>query len=88
MQRVNFDMSLLYESMTKLCWGSWTIRIWRQYDEGFTGSSKDIQAVLESMLPAHTPEDLLAKLLVLERVNAVEILDVSGCGTVVYKDWS
>jgi len=37
--------------------------------------------------PMDTSEDLLAKLLALERVNAVEILDSDGCGTVVYKDW-
>jgi hypothetical protein len=82
-------MNLYYESMTKIQFGTWTIRIWRKIDSlDHTYRDVDIYLALNSGDPVKGDiRDLFGKLLSCERVNAVEILDPSGHGNVVYKDW-
>jgi hypothetical protein len=48
----------------------------------------DIYIALNSIDPVNGKwQDIYGKLFSCSRVNAVEVLDISGHGTVVYKDW-
>jgi len=80
-------MNLLYESMTRIQWGAWTIRVWRQFEAGDVVDNGDIHEVVESEVRLAWAGDVVKRILKLDRVNAVELVDASGNGTVVYKDW-
>jgi hypothetical protein len=51
------------------------------------GSNEDVLEVFETTGPISTVPEIRRKLFELERVNAVEVVDEDGNGTVVYKDW-
>jgi hypothetical protein len=81
------------ESMTKMMAAGYVVRIWR--DETGNGSPKDwrnedlidMAIELDELKPPATMELVAAKYAAMLRVNAVEILDTSGCGILVYPDW-
>lgn len=82
-------MTLLYESMTRIQWGGWTIRIWRKRQPKTRPIVVEIQRLLDKLDPAKiSDEQLASKLIRFKSINAVEVVDRSaGNGTVVYKDW-
>ena len=81
-------MNLYYESMTRVKWNGWTARVWRQWESKLEiGSNEDLRDVFKVAGPISTVPEIRRKLFELERVNAVELLDEDGNGTVTYKDW-
>lgn len=72
----------------------WTMRVWReepkdkQFEANQTLPDPDIQARINSAVQFPlSPYDLALRVLELERVNAVEVVDTVGAGEVLYKDW-
>lgn len=85
-------MKVLCESMTKFSVRvgllRWDVRIWREE----TGDgSVDHAALMEQAASLRTPGDMgvdfAKKVLELDRVNAVEVIDATGNGGVLYRDW-
>lgn len=70
-----------------------TIRCWRQepdYNDQETDNQNvaDIMAALKEIKKDEATKQSLAEYLIkLDRMNAVEVLDAQGHGSVVYKDW-
>jgi hypothetical protein len=89
--------------MTKIEWEGFTIRCWREernYSKEIEQKTHDeIAHTLEMLEVARTklrmkdpkyvfPRVLIAtELLKLARMNAVEVLDTTSHGLVIYKDW-
>lgn len=73
----------------------WTMRVWREepvsknsFSPSHTGIDDDVLRTIQRLqVPPAAPHELAAAVLALERVNAVEIVDMSGAGEVHYKDW-
>lgn len=84
----NVVASLLYESITRLGWGRYTVRIWREFEgPGNPGSMDDIYKLSEHpQFSRHFPGEVAEELLKLDRVNAVEVVDSHGEGCVIKKD--
>ena len=79
---------LYYESMTKIHWGVWWIRIWRKWrTDTQPGDNQDLYRMTYSIDKSAGAEEYCKTLIELDRVNAVEVLDHSGNGHIVYKDW-
>ena len=86
-------MKVLCESMTKFSVingpsSAWDVRVWREE----TGDARvDHAALKEQSIPLREPGDtgvqFARKVLALDRVNAVEVIDENGNGAVLYKDW-
>lgn len=91
-------MNIYLESMTKVIfspmpWKQFIIRCWRQ--ESFVDNETDdrnrtdIYGVL-ALLDERDKKDrsvIAKKLLELELMNAVEVIEENGNGVVLYKDW-
>lgn len=80
-------MSRLYESMTNIQTRHFHIRVWRETEQVQIGPDKEIEAVCTEMFNAASVEYVMDKLLDLDRVNAVEVLDNEKNGVVGYNDW-
>lgn len=96
-------MKVLLESMTKIEWEGFTIRCWREernYSKEIEQTThKDIAHTLEMLEVARKklrtkdpkyvfPRVLIAtELLKLPRMNAVEVLDTTSHGIVLYANW-
>lgn len=75
----------------------WVMRVWREEEmdvhrDSFlphrTQPDDDIFRKIQSYVQiATSPLDVAKGILSLERVNAVEIVDVTGAGEVLYKNW-
>lgn len=74
----------------------WVARVWRQEDignphlyvPGRTTPDDDVLKTISRFVQMPVPPVELAQaILALERVNAVEVIDMSGFGEVLYKDW-
>lgn len=74
----------------------WTARIWRQEEignphlfvPGRTLPDDDVLKIISRFVQmAVPPVELAVAILALDRVNAVEIVDVSGFGEVLKKNW-
>ena len=83
-------MSILVESITNIELFAQQrplfIRVWRMEDDFVNRDNSDLYARAQRhrKLPV---EKLAHKLLLLDRVNAVEVLNEYKEGIVVYKDW-
>ena len=83
------------ESMTKLRFSPWRVRVWRTEVsvEDYYHNDDLEAAVLEmaAIKAKHRQEvrvsDLAKCLLSLDRVNAVEVVDEKGNGIVLYREW-
>lgn len=74
----------------------WVMRVWREshidtdlrFDPGRTRPEDDILKTIDRFVQMPvTPLELAKAILSLERVNAVEVIDMAGFGEVLYKDW-
>lgn len=74
----------------------WAMRVWREeridadlrFDPGRTRPEDDILKTIDRFVQMPVTQLELAKaVLSLERVNAVEVIDMAGFGEVLYKDW-
>lgn len=81
-------MNILRESMTKVSYNSWTIRVWREIELGKTENRTEIRnRAVDATLCHKTEEEIAKYVLELDRVNAVEVLNFKGEGEVLYRDW-
>jgi len=91
-------MDILVESMTKiLSVDGYIIRVWREEaDISEKHENSDLYCAVHSHQAKKAqngdvicmkPKELIKELLLLDRVNAVEIVDKGGAGTVVYNSW-
>lgn len=76
----------------------WTMRVWREeklssytpgrFDPGRTRIDDDIHGVIQRFVQMPVaPLEIAEAVLALDRVNAVEVIDMAGFGEVLYKDW-
>lgn len=79
-------MDILMESMTLIHAGSYRIRVWRQETE-FPFPPTFLLANIAYEYQEQPMNVLAERLLSEERVNAVEVLDGSAHGIVLYRDW-
>lgn len=64
------------------------VRVWRdRTKENLSASYDDADIVSTCIAQANNDTQLLAALAKLRGVNAVELVDASGHGTVVYTSW-
>lgn len=79
----------LYESMTRVTVGAYIVRVWSAESTPRMGPSPTVlRAVLELQILPSVHEGLISIVLdALPEVNAYEILNPSGNGLVVYRDW-
>lgn len=74
--------------MTKVVLPQYTIRVWRQEELGVKVDHIELAGAVDCLADGcPTAEEAAEAILALERVNAVEVLDNDGHGTVLYKDW-
>lgn len=87
-------MKILRETMTRFVGVDYNIRVWRQ--EGETGLIDQPGPINPEVFRRQAYKLLNEsgsiaewgrKILVMPHVNAVEVLDAEGNGTVEYKDW-
>ena len=78
----------IFESMTRLEVGGYTVRVWRQ-EEGFvSGPSWEVTEALKIFEVVVPSVGAISEVLeAIGRVNAYEVLDKNGNGLVVYTDW-
>lgn len=76
----------LYESMTRVRVGDFTVRVWVSEGGLYVGPNKVVKEKLE-YLPARTMAEVAVVLDGIDGVEAYEILDRDGNGVVVYPDW-
>ena len=68
--------------------GGRVVRVWRdRTKENLSASYNDADIVSTCIAQANNDTQLLASLAKLRGVNAVELVDASGQGTVVYTSW-
>lgn len=82
----------VFESMTRLPLGPYTVRIWRTEDslgEAFHPDREKMLAEIQNLAHAETlgPLTILAKIGAMDRVAAVEVLDATGNGGLYYPSW-
>jgi len=79
----------IYESMTRIVHGGYTIRVWTRESEfqwrDKSGPRIEIVEAIESLPPS--PTQIAHTLDTFEDVSAYEILDAEGNGAIVYPDW-
>lgn len=92
-------MEVYFESMTKVVysrrpWEQLIIRVWRNEideigeEEMQTKNNAEIhEALMKLNLINHSKKEIAEWLLQIDRMNAVEVLDHTGFGVVLYKDW-
>ena len=74
----------------------WTMRVWREEPLASTRTFEPNRVVIDEdirielgkhiQMPS-SPLDIAKAVLALERVNAVEVTDLTGHGECLYKDW-
>lgn len=77
------------ESVTKISLPRYTVRVWREQDDGYEhkpGAFTDIEAMAQMHQDA-TPAELAKKLSALPSVVAVEVLDWDHGGVMFYAEW-
>lgn len=82
-------MAAVIESMTKIRYRKWTIRIWRDENPKVPKPNYDNSDILQAIRKVK-PQHLGLLCTVIEsmpRINAFEILDGKGMGLVVYPEW-
>ena len=89
----------LIESMTKLQFPEYTVRVWREEANADTlKNSRNEVIVLVKGLFGHIGDNfgsvadkdcyqVAKRILRLDNVNAVEVVDDAGAGVVLYKNW-
>lgn len=88
-------MEIYIESMAKFIhqvapWKHYTIRCWRHESDYEDGRSiESIGAATSAIrdLKTENKKEIAETILKLDRMNAVEVLDETGCGICTYKDW-
>lgn len=96
-------MNILRERVTRISLSphlnyatGWSMRVWREepmdsnrsFEPQRTLPDTDvIQTIQKFVSMANSPLEVAKAVVALERVNAVEIVDVTGAGEVLYKDW-
>jgi hypothetical protein len=78
----------VYESMTRVQAGRFSVRVWREEKCLEPQSNDDLRAALEAAPLDATAPDLIAIAEALPRVVAVEVLDDDGNGILLYPDWN
>lgn len=80
-------MTVLRETMTRFVGVDYNIRVWRQEDEAPIDREAFRRQVYELLNDWNGIAEWGRKILAMPHVNAVEVLDAEGNGTVEYKDW-
>lgn len=81
-------MKILRESMTKVQTSRFTVRVWREEPSQLAvADNKDMVALIREVGEDLCGVALAEKIIKIDRVNAVEVLDGMGNGEVIYKDW-
>jgi len=91
--RINLTPHLSYAT-------GWTMRVWREEKlqdrsapepvriPGRTPPDDDILITINRFIQSPVqPLEIAKAILALDRINAVEVIDLSGFGEVLYKDW-
>lgn len=76
----------VYECMTRVQVGQFTVRVWSEVDEFAVGPDKRIVEAL-TLLPARSALEIGRELDTFDGIAAYEILDANGNGALVYPDW-
>lgn len=82
-------ISIYRESIQEFRSKYWTIRVWREITETELVLSKQDDDVSEAIKTCEEQrfDQIAARILVLPKVNAVEVKDRAGNGTVIYSGW-
>jgi hypothetical protein len=80
-------MNRQLESMTKGNTERFTVRVWRTEDSFDVINNSDIESEIKKCHYYQTPQQVAEDLEKIPRVAAVEVLDTSGNGVLVYPDW-
>lgn len=81
-------MNILKESMTRFTVHRFTIRIWREEPTPYEQvNNLDLFQAIACLTPEITEEKAARAILIVPRVNAVEVLNEDGNGVVLYRDW-
>lgn len=80
-------MSVLRETMTRFVGVDYNIRVWRQEDEAPIDREVFRRDAYNLLKRCGSIAEWGRKILAMPHVNAVEVLDAEGNGTVEYKDW-
>lgn len=80
-------MKILRETMTRFVGADYNIRVWRQ--EGEVPIDREVfrRQAYKLLNESGGIAEWGQKILAMPHVNAVEVLDAEGNGTVDYKDW-
>lgn len=84
------SMDILCESITPLIRGPFHIRVWREEKDPHNYNVSDLIAEITKMSITHNDRVgvIAERILELDRVNAVEVVDItSHRGVVLYADW-
>jgi hypothetical protein len=78
----------VYESMTRVVYHGYTVRVWREEPKFTTGPDKEVQNLTTTAFDLyHDVALVVAALAGLPRVAAIEVLDSQGHGGLFYPDW-
>lgn len=75
------------ETIFKIYFGIWRIRIWLDEDLEISLSRFGIKSLIEDQLRDGLPKEIAEWLCTSFPINAVEIIDNQGEGLVYYNDW-
>lgn len=78
----------VYESMTRVQVGPYTVRVWRTEASLTSADNSDLREALRYANPYGAPEEIVRIVEALPRIAAVEVLDHNGNGGILYPDWS
>lgn len=76
----------IYESMTRVVVGRYTVRVWRTESSFVLGPNYEVLQRLKGLVDMDR-EMISSTLDALSDIAAYEILDEQGHGSIVYPDW-
>lgn len=78
----------VYESMTRVVYHGYTVRVWREEPKFTTGPDAEVHNVTRAAFDKWQDASVVvAALAALPRVAAIEILNAQGHGGLFYPDW-
>lgn len=81
-------MNILRESMTRAITMDFSVRVWREEAIDAEVDHRHLESIIQGLnLVGDTPIEFAKRLIGMSNVNAVEVLDKRGNGTVLYRDW-
>lgn len=78
----------VFETMTKVSFGGWDVRVWREEDSFHSGPDTAIESlVIDCIENGFSCKEIAMSVGNQPRVSAIEVLAKSGNGGLFYPDW-